>query len=153
MDDVQPLWRSSLAAARRSAFAALPECEQEAAKAASEERRARSSARKRVMRDLARRIFTMADDGATAEEIGAAVDRSPRAVRALAAQRGVLVSRSCMTVRYAITVTIDRCEALRRLATDYKASPSETLEDLLTFALDEDAAIARRTLRVVRPAH
>jgi hypothetical protein len=52
--------------------------------------------------------------------------------------------------RYAITGTIDRREALRRLAADYKASPSETLEDLLTFALDEDAAIARRTLRVVR---
>jgi hypothetical protein len=119
----------------------------------SEQRRARRRIRKRDMRELARRIFKLCDNGATAEEIGATVGYSPHGVRTLAAKHGVLVSRSCMTVRYAVTVTIDRREALRRLAVDYKASPAEALEDLLTFALDEDAAIARRTLRVTKQAH
>jgi hypothetical protein len=41
--------------------------------------------------------------------------------------------------------------ALRRMAADYDGvSPAEALEDLLAFVLAEDAAIARRTLHVVR---
>ena len=148
MDAVQPLWLASLRAAKRVAFAALPPAEQEAAKAASEAHRTRSRARKRGMRGLARQVFKIHDQGLTADEIGKAVDRSPRAICALAATRGVLVSRSCMTVRFAITVTVARREALRQLAADYGASPSETLEDLVMFALSDHAFIARRTLGV-----
>lgn len=56
-------------------------------------------------------------------------------------------------MRYAVTVTVARREVLKRLAADYGASPAETLEDLLTFALSDHAAIARRTLRLNRAAH
>jgi hypothetical protein len=40
--------------------------------------------------------------------------------------------------------------ALRRMAADSGKTPAEALEDLIAFALDDDAAIARRTLRIVR---
>ena len=43
-------------------------------------------------------------------------------------------------------VTIDARDALRRMAEDYGTTPAQTLEDLLTFCLEDDAAIARRTL-------
>ena len=79
MDAVQPLWQASLRAAKRDAFAALPPSEEEAAKAASEAHRTGSRARKRGMRGLARQVFKMHDQGLTADEIGKAVDRSPRA--------------------------------------------------------------------------
>ena len=120
--------------------------------AEQDERGGRSRARRRLMLGLARQIFTLHDNGATSEEIGRAVDRPARTVRAFAASRGVLVSRSATTVRYAVTVTVAHREALRRLAVDYGASPAEALEDLLTFALSDHAAIARRTLRVTQPA-
>jgi hypothetical protein len=102
------------------------------------------------MLDLSRQVFDLHDRGATNDEIAKAVDRTPRAVRALAASRGVLISRSCTTARFAITVTLPRRETLRKLAFEYGASPAETLEDLVMFALSDHALIARRTLRVGR---
>lgn len=132
------------------AWAALPEAGQEAPIDERHARRDRKRARRRVVRDLARQIFALHDNGATSEEIARAVDRPARAVRSLAASRGVPVSRSCTTVRYAVTVTVARREVLKRLAADYGASPAETL---LTFALSDHAAIGRRTLRLNRAAH
>ena len=43
MDDVRPLWQVALADAKRSAFAALPQSEQDAAKAERKARRARAT--------------------------------------------------------------------------------------------------------------
>jgi hypothetical protein len=38
------------------------------------------------------------------------------------------------------------------MAAEYGKTPAETLRDLVTFALDEDAAIAKRVLHVKRRA-
>jgi hypothetical protein len=146
MNDAHAL-QASLGAAPRSAFAALPD---DAAQPTGKERRDRRRVRRRAMLDLSRQIFDLHDRGATNDEIAKVVDRSPRAVRALAASRGVLISRTCTIARYAITVTLPRRETLRKLAFEYGASPAETLEDLVTFALSDHALIARRTLRVGR---
>ena len=56
------------------------------------------------------------------------------------------ICRSETAARFAVDVTIDRRDALRRMAEDYGATPRQALDDLLTFTLDDDAAIARRTL-------
>jgi hypothetical protein len=47
-----------------------------------------------------------------------------------------------------LTLTIKREEALRAMAVDYGKSSADTFADLVAFALDEDASIARRVLRV-----
>jgi hypothetical protein len=44
-----------------------------------------------------------------------------------------------------------REDALRRMADDYGTKPEKAL-DLLTFALEDDAAVGRRILRVRRRA-
>jgi hypothetical protein len=86
MEDV----RGSLIAARRSAFAALPPSEQEAARAASVERRAHKLARIK----LARLVMSLHDNGSTCDEIAAVTGRSASGVRRFAAGHGVLLSRS-----------------------------------------------------------
>jgi hypothetical protein len=45
-----------------------------------------------------------------------------------------------------------RREALERVAADYRTAPLQALEDLLTFCLEDDAAIARQTPHVTRRA-
>ena len=57
-----------------------------------------------------------------------------------------------MTALIAAAVTIDCRDALRRPAADYGATPRQALEDLMIFMLEDDGAIARRTLRVTRRA-
>jgi hypothetical protein len=137
-------------ALQASPLPARPVLPDDAAEPTRKERRDRSRARRRAMLDLSCQIFDLHDRGATNDEIAKVVDRTPRAVRALAASRGVLISRACTTARYVVTITVARRETLKRLASDYGGSPAETLEDLVTFALSDHALIARRTLRVGR---
>jgi hypothetical protein len=50
-----------------------------------------------------------------------------------------------------VALTAKAEAALRRMAADYDGvSAAEALEDLINFALADDAVVARRTLRVVR---
>ena len=49
-------------------------------------------------------------------------------------------------------LTIAREQGLRKMAAEYGKTPAETLGELLKFALDDDAAIARRVLHVKRRA-
>jgi hypothetical protein len=49
-------------------------------------------------------------------------------------------------------VTIDCRGALLCMAADNGTTRTQTIEDFLTFGLADDAAIARRTLRVTRKA-
>jgi hypothetical protein len=67
-------------------------------------------------------------------------------------KRGVFISRSTLAVRRAVLLSREREDALRRLADDYGTQAMEALGDLLTFSLDEDAAVARRILHVKRRA-
>ena len=55
-------------------------------------------------------------------------------------------------MRRAVLLSREREDALRRLADDYGTQAMEALGDLLTFSLDEDAAVARRILHVKRRA-
>ena len=57
-----------------------------------------------------------------------------------------------LTVQRAVKLTMAREQALRKMAAEYGKTPAETLSDLLKFALDDDAAIARRVLHVKRRA-
>ena len=72
--------------------------------------------------------------------------------KATGTARGVKIAQSDISVRRALTLTIKREEALRAMAADYGESPADTMADLVAFALDEDASIARRVLRVQRVA-
>lgn len=92
----------------------------------------------------------MNDNGSSCDEIGYATGRSGSAVRRFAAKHGTLVSRSCAIVGFRVPISLDARDALRRLAADHGATCAETLTDLLGFALEKDAAIARRTLRTAR---
>lgn len=76
--------------------------------------------------------------------------RSGRSGRGLSFFPGdAQISRS-ETARYSIPVTLDCRAALQRLAVDHGASASETLADLVLFALDRNARLARQTLRIER---
>lgn len=72
--------------------------------------------------------------------------------KATGTARGVKIAQSDISVRRALTLTIKREEALRAMAADYGELPADTMADLVAFALDEDASIARRVLRVQRVA-
>jgi hypothetical protein len=91
--------------------------------------------------------MSLHDNGSTCYEIAAVTGRSPSAVRRFAAVRGVLVTRSCAIARFAIPISLEARDALRRLASDHGATCAA---DLLVFALEKDAAGARRTLRTAR---
>jgi hypothetical protein len=67
-------------------------------------------------------------------------------------KRGIFISRSDLVVRRAVLLSREREDALRRLSDDYGTQAMEALGDLLTFSLDEDAAVARRILHVKRRA-
>jgi hypothetical protein len=94
----------------------------------------------------------MHDEGRTVHEIAAAVDRSTDAVIKFARARGIAIAYSEKFVRRAARLTIERENALRRMAADCGKSPAQALEDLIAFTLEDDAAIARRTLHVKRRA-
>ena len=99
---------------------------------------------------MAERLFTMHDDGTTLTDLAAAFNRSGGRIRAFAAARGVLISRSLKYVQRALLLPLEREMALRRLALDYGATPRETLVHLAVSLLAEDAAIARQVLHVRR---
>jgi hypothetical protein len=147
----KPRWLIEIEVAKAKAFAALSPEERAEAKAASLEWQERAKQRKKNTLALARQIFAMRDEGLTVHEIAAAVDRSADAVVKFGRARGIAIPYSEKFVRRAARLTIERENALRRMAADSGKSSAQALEDLIAFALDEDAAIARRTLRIVRP--
>jgi hypothetical protein len=129
----------------------LSDEEKAAALDVQKERRQRVRAKRAASLSLATQIFKLYDAGHTVDEIAAIVSRRPISIIHFAAKRGVFVSRSALTVRRAILLSREREDALRRLADDYGTQATE-LGDLLNFALDEDAALARRVLHVKRRA-
>jgi len=134
----------------REAFEALSADEKAEAAEELRSRRERAKARRAVAQARARRIFALYDAGHTVVEIAAAVDRRPFTIIKIAAKRGVSISRSTKKVRRAVVLPRSREDALRRMADDYRTTPEKALDDLLTFALDDDAAVGRRVLRVRR---
>jgi hypothetical protein len=146
----KPRWLIDVEIAKAKVFEALSPEERAEAKAAYLAARERAEQRKKNTLAFAKQIFAMHDDGRTVHEIAAAVERSADAVIKFARARGVAISSSAAVVRRAARLTIERENALRRMAADCGKTPREALEDLIAFALDDDAAIARRTLRVVR---
>ena len=145
-----PGWLTKLAAAKRAALEALSAEERTEAAEDLKGRRERIKARRAASLALAQQIFALNDAGHTVFEIAAAVDRRPKTIIVLAAKRGVSISRSTEKVRRAVVLPRAREDALRRMADDYGTVPEKALDDLLTFALDDDAAVARRVLRVRR---
>jgi len=145
-----PSWLTKLAAAKRAALEALSAEERTEAAEDLKGRRERIKARRAASLALAQQIFALNDAGHTVFEIAAKVDRRPKTIIVLAAKRGVSISRSTEKVRRAVVLPREREDALRRMADDYRTTPEKALDDLLTFALDDDAAVARRILRVRR---
>ena len=146
----KPRWLLEIDVAKAKVFEALSPEDRAEAKAAMTAARERAERRKKNTLALAKQIFALHDDGRTVFEIAAAVERSADAVVKFARARGIAISSSAAVVRRTARVTVERENALRRMAADCGKTPAETLEDLITFALDDDAAIARRILRVVR---
>ena len=142
-----PSWLLKIIEAKRRAFDALSDEEKAAALDTQKERRQRARARRAQSLSLATQIFKLHDAGYTASEIADRVGRRPWAIIHFAASRGVFISRR------AVTVSRDREDALRRMAADYGKTAAEALDDLLTFSLDDDAAVARRVLRVKRTSN
>ena len=144
----RPDWLVKIMAAKRACFDALSTEEKERAAADQRALRQRIKTRRAESVVLARRIFGLHDIGYNAHEIAAIIGRSPRGIVNFAASRGVFISISALVGRRAVILTRAREEALRRMAADYGTSAAKTLDDLLTFSLDEDAAVARRILHV-----
>jgi hypothetical protein len=146
----KPRWLIEMEIAKAKAFAALSPEDLAEAKAAMTAARKRAEQRKKNTMALAKQIFAMHNDGRTVHEIAAAVERSEDAVIKFGRARGIAIPYSEKVVRRAVRITVEREIALRRMADDCGKTPAEALEDLIAFALDTDAAIARRTLRIVR---
>ncbi len=145
-------WRVPLLEARRQCVASMSEAERADMRAGQAAARIRSQERKEAARDLMRRILALHNDGASDGEIGKAVGMSARRVREFAAQRGVLITRSEGKVHRGLTIGSDREVFLRRLATDHKATPAKTIEELVAAVLEHDAAVARKVLGVRKGA-
>ena len=146
----RPRWLREIAAAKAKVFESLSPEERAEASQALLEASKRSKARNAAVLERAKRIFDLYLDGRTASEIAAAVNRSADSVRKFARARGLSISRSEAAVGYRVPVSMERRDALARMAGDRGTTPAQALEDLITFGLDEDAAIARRILHVTR---
>jgi hypothetical protein len=68
------------------------------------------------------RIVTLYDGGLTLREIAKEVGRSPPTLLKFAAKRGVAISRSESTFHWAVLISREKEDALRRLAADYGAN-------------------------------
>jgi hypothetical protein len=145
-----PGWLRKVVAAKSAAYDALSDAEK--AEAVEDQRLCRERVRMRraVSLALAKRIFGLHDAGHNAGEIAAIVGRRPISIVQFAAARGVSISRSTLVIHRAVQITKQREDALRRMANDYGTATNKALDDLLTFLLDDDAAVARRVLRVGR---
>jgi hypothetical protein len=143
-------WLVKVIAAKYAAFEALSDEEKAEAAEAQRLLRERARARRAASLALAQRIFSLHDTGHTAGEIAALVGRRSISIVQFAASRGVYISRSTLLTHRAVQLTKPREDALRRMAVDYGKAAHEALDDLLTFLLDDDAAVARRVLRVGR---
>jgi hypothetical protein len=146
----KPRWLIEIDVAKAKVFDALSPEDRAEATADRIAAIARAVQRKKSTRALAKQIFSKRDDGLTVYEIAAEVDRSADAVIRFARARGVAISYSAKFVRRATRMTIERENALRRMADDCGKTPVAALADLIAFALDDDALIARRILRAVR---
>jgi hypothetical protein len=146
----RPGWLVKILAAKKAAFDALSDAEKAEAAAGQLALRERAKERRQAALELAQRIFGLHDTGHHAEEIAAQVGRHAISVVQFAASRGVFISRSARVAHRAVVFTREREEALRRMAADYGTAPVKALDDLLTFSLDDDAAVARRILHVRR---
>jgi hypothetical protein len=145
-----PGWMEKVWSAKHAALATLSDEEKVEAEADRLAMRERARARRAASLALAQRIFGLHDAGHNAGEIAAIVGRRSISVVQFAASRGVYVSRSTLVIHRAVQLTKPREDALRRMAADYGKAAHEALDDLLTFLLDDDAAVARRILRVGR---
>jgi hypothetical protein len=138
--------------AKRRAFEALPSEQQEAVREAQRAARERAFEKRAASKKTAQTIYSMLFDGARVDEIAKAVGRSIHAVRQTCARWGFPISRSLAVVTLGVTVCDRAADALDRAAADYGATRVQMVEDLLAFALADDAFILRRTLRVTRKA-
>ena len=130
----------------------MSEAEREEMKAGQAAARLRAQTRKETARELTKRILALRDDGQSDVEIGKALGLSARRVREFASKRGILVSRAEGVVMRKVTLERDREIFLRRLAADYRSTPAQTMSELISLALEADAAQARRILGVKRGA-
>lgn len=115
-------------------------------------RRAERKIQKAKSRETTRSLSRLIYEGATLEDIAAGDGRTVNAVRCSLRSRGIYSEQRASARRVGAWVDLNRADALDRLAADRGTSREQTIEDLLTFALDDDANIARRILRAPRRA-
>jgi len=140
----------SMIEAKRLAFEALSPEQQAEVRAAQQAARARALEKRAASKKTAQTIYSMIFDGARIDEVAKAVGRSVNSVRQACARWGFPISRSAAVVTLAVTVVDRAADALDRAAADYGATRGQMVEDLLAFALADDAFILRRTLKISR---
>jgi hypothetical protein len=144
-----PSWLLKIIEAKRRAFDALSDEEKAAALDTQKERRQRACTMRAQSLSLASQIFKLHDAGYTVSEIADRVGRRPWTIIHFAASRGVFWLRAPLIAR-APSPCPATGKTRQRRAADYGKTAAEALDDLLTFSLDDDAAVARRVLRVKR---
>ena len=136
--------------AKRAAIEAMAPSERDELKAVVGKLRAASKARRKERHARRRAIVSLWFDGASIDDISGAVNVSAPQIVRIGESIGIAISRSPVNRCIAAPVLDARIEALHRAAIDYGASARQTVQDLLDFALDDDAAILRRVLRIAR---
>ena len=116
------------------------------------DKRKAAKVKKAAARAITSLIFTMYTNGATLQEIGAALGKTPDATREAARSRGLLLSFRAAARRVPVFIPLELVGALDRLVADHGSTRDGALEDLFHFLLSDDAQIARRLMRVKRRA-
>jgi hypothetical protein len=160
----EPLWRVEIKRAKAAAFAALSDDEKERARADQAAWRVRRNRDKRDREQRRRgrfkRLLELYFDARTVDEIALEIGLTAPYVRQLATMLGVPLTRgpserrdpASQALMRAVAINRLQEKALRRLASDAKQEPAAALADLVSMALESDAQVARRLLRVARRA-
>ncbi len=143
-DRPKSAWLKTMRAAAAQAFLALPDDlreEAERGRAAAKEARAQRKAAKAA---YLRQIVSMLDRGYTAAEIGQALGRNLYTILLFAGRRGIAISRSERTVRYAVQATLEQRAALRAIAAREGVDEVETLAGIVATALSGGGSMGLR---------
>ena len=143
----RPGWLNKVLRAKQDGFAALTPAERAEAEADREARRLRVDSRRLAKMERAKTIFAMFFDGRSDVDIGKAVNLKSRGVRRFAQLRGFTISRSKLSVRRLVAISIEHEAHLRALAERNAMTATEALDFIISVALRDDGMLGRCILR------
>jgi hypothetical protein len=151
----RPFWLEHVKAAKAAAWASLGPAEAEAARLAQEawleRKRASLKERARAKRARVRRIVDLAMNGRSGAEVASAIGISVSRLKKIASDHAVPISwRPTAFRRRAVVIDRSQEGVLRRLGEDAGVEPADVLAEVVALALEQDACLARRLLRIER---